>query len=720
MRVITKILIFILFFSVLPVQTDAYNQSSAVNYLKSQPIDDWAIMALASSKALSGVNLNLLNQNPGNKATDIEKRLLARAAAGMDDGGLAGKLGEQFNGTEIAAGQGLLNDDIFGLLGLAALGAKPDIRGALSDFTKHNQNSDGGWGFAHAPTSSDSNDTAMAIMALLANGESRGSSVIERGFDYISSTKKGAGYAFSRGFAEDTASTAWVVSALNAAGRSVPSPAIDYLNSQQQPNGSFAWQGGSSGSLLMTAYATIALNNDFYPVKKTGPRGGGGGGGGAGEGTGVVGGRVIDQFGDPVAGAVIDTCHYGNRLTGSGGEWSVNLPRRSNLCARVIGLPDGFGDATSSNNTPETEFANTYEFQLTGIFCREEGGCSQVENEWDIADDLGLNFTVNRKAAPPANPPPPPPANSSFDVAIISPAKVEFAGPLSFADPRAINTVIFSGINHKITDTSFGPYVESIAGFAGSGSAGWMYAVNGTKPGVGAAEYILKNGDEVIWFFDNFDTGPPSFPGAPGTQPRRAAVELSAEIITQQPAPSPSVSVISSKSKIKIGESVTLTWSAKNAGSVVSASPDNWAGGRLEGAIAIQPIQTTTYSIVVSGSPQASASVTVEVERTSSIIFGISANSADFGQLQPGQESRSQSLTLQNSSASDLEITASLEQNQELFRRGLKIDDRNYDRFKERLSSNQNRNVNLTLAVPSNYSTLGRQTDTLIFWAKVK
>lgn len=60
-----------------------------------------------------------------------------------------------------------------------------------------------------------------------------------------------------------------------------------------------------------------------------------------------------------------------------------------------------------------------------------------------------------------------------------------------------------SNINFVIQNSSYGPYLSSIAGqTAGSlgGYDGWMYKVNGNSPQVGAADYIL-NDDDVVTFY---------------------------------------------------------------------------------------------------------------------------------------------------------------------------------------------------------------------------
>jgi hypothetical protein len=63
---------------------------------------------------------------------------------------------------------------------------------------------------------------------------------------------------------------------------------------------------------------------------------------------------------------------------------------------------------------------------------------------------------------------------------------------------------------YTITSTSFGPYVSQIGRYAGAGSTGWVYKVNGISPLVGAHDYVLRDGDTVLWYFARFGpTGGP-------------------------------------------------------------------------------------------------------------------------------------------------------------------------------------------------------------------
>ena len=65
---------------------------------------------------------------------------------------------------------------------------------------------------------------------------------------------------------------------------------------------------------------------------------------------------------------------------------------------------------------------------------------------------------------------------------------------------------------YHVTQTSFGPYVDQIGLFPSAGSAGWVYKVNGVSPPVGADQYVLHDGDHVLWYYALFGPagGPPT------------------------------------------------------------------------------------------------------------------------------------------------------------------------------------------------------------------
>ena len=57
---------------------------------------------------------------------------------------------------------------------------------------------------------------------------------------------------------------------------------------------------------------------------------------------------------------------------------------------------------------------------------------------------------------------------------------------------------------------SFGLFVDRIGRYGSEGASGWVYKVNGVLPSVGAADYVLRDGDHVLWYYATFgpDGGP--------------------------------------------------------------------------------------------------------------------------------------------------------------------------------------------------------------------
>lgn len=60
------------------------------------------------------------------------------------------------------------------------------------------------------------------------------------------------------------------------------------------------------------------------------------------------------------------------------------------------------------------------------------------------------------------------------------------------------------GLSINARSSSYGTYVAAIGGLAEKehgGTSGWMYSVNGKTPNTACSNYILKNGDTVVWYY---------------------------------------------------------------------------------------------------------------------------------------------------------------------------------------------------------------------------
>jgi hypothetical protein len=78
---------------------------------------------------------------------------------------------------------------------------------------------------------------------------------------------------------------------------------------------------------------------------------------------------------------------------------------------------------------------------------------------------------------------------------------------------QALDVASVAGeFHYAITTASFGDYVSQIGKYAASGSAGWVFKVNGVSPPVGADKVTLQDGDVVLWYYAVFGPagGPPT------------------------------------------------------------------------------------------------------------------------------------------------------------------------------------------------------------------
>lgn len=652
-----------LILTLIPPESAAFSQPAALSYLQSQVLDEWSVMALGGANSLEGLNLDFLKTDPGDKPTDLEKRILAIAAMNADPRtfgvvDLIQKLVQNFDGTEINStlAPNLLNDDIFGLLALTASGQHPAIRNQLAAFLKQNQNSDGGFGFTYAPAASDSNDTAMAIMALLANGENSNFPVIVKAVNYLAMTKTATGYSFDAvsNFGPDSASTSWVISALTALGQEVPPSSRVYLESLQLPDGSFSWQEGGQGSRLMTSYAVIALNNQFYPVHgQTSPppaaclvsiH--------ANQATLVVGETVFLEaigFGFPVS-------------------WQVSDPTKASLNDSRI---------STGKNTAEVtgQLAGQIIITSTSPTCQ-----------------ANLTLTILEIAQNP------PPALPQFSTTIQGPEGLVFQGILAFnqvsvtdsnnqvhhfPQPVALGTLVEAGrtqsFSFVVKNTSLGLFVESIAGFGPLGDKGWLYAVGGVKPNIGAAQFVLQNGDEVIWFY-----------GAPGDLP---------PLVANPPPPSTSYPT----------PSTSYPTPSTSYPTPDDAHPSPFFGQN--------PTQDLGLSAHILPHPQPQPLPTPHFPPPSTIIFGLDTLFLNFGDLKAGETSGPQTINLQNFGNVHLSLTAFLQNADRLYEQGLKLNGLLWNNFQIPLLSGTNKTIALTLSVPQTYAGTGLKNATLIFWA---
>jgi len=67
------------------------------------------------------------------------------------------------------------------------------------------------------------------------------------------------------------------------------------------------------------------------------------------------------------------------------------------------------------------------------------------------------------------------------------------------------NAASICNYTYNIDTTEFGPYLNQIGDDTAEGLVGWLYYINGESLMVGADQYTLNEGDEVLWYYGEWD-----------------------------------------------------------------------------------------------------------------------------------------------------------------------------------------------------------------------
>lgn len=100
------------------------------------------------------------------------------------------------------------------------------------------------------------------------------------------------------------------------------------------------------------------------------------------------------------------------------------------------------------------------------------------------------------------------PGYVTVTVAVTSSAvgnPVSSGGTFTFNEgATAYDALCALGLSVNAHGSSYGTYVAAIGGLAEKehgGTSGWMYSVNGVAPNTACCNYVLHNGDSVVWYY---------------------------------------------------------------------------------------------------------------------------------------------------------------------------------------------------------------------------
>lgn len=100
------------------------------------------------------------------------------------------------------------------------------------------------------------------------------------------------------------------------------------------------------------------------------------------------------------------------------------------------------------------------------------------------------------------------PGYVTVTVAVTSSAvgnPVSAGGTYTFNEGATVYDALCTlGLSVNAHGSSYGTYVAAIGGLAEKqygGTSGWMYSVNGSTPMTACSNYVLSNGDNVVWYY---------------------------------------------------------------------------------------------------------------------------------------------------------------------------------------------------------------------------
>lgn len=278
-----------------------------------------------------------------------------------------------------------------------------------------------------------------------------------------------------------------------------------------------------------------------------------------------------------------------------------------------------------------------------------------------------------------------------------------------------INAAQSCNLTYHISETSFGPYLDEINEDKAVGMKGWMYLVNYQAPSVGAADYVLKKDDEILWFFGDYDWQP-------------IKIEINPTEWVESAQTTATVTVYNSSSWqplsdaiIKIGASVFLT--DDNGQALIKNVPGYYQvfaekDGGIRSDKVLVKIGSPDSSIVdLTINVPAGAVLGEEEDDNSSIAFYLSSDRIDFGDFKLNSR-LDKPLTITNSSNIAANFYSEVK-GDEIFSLYLNLDGKSWRNFQVQLQTQQAQEILVRLQIPKIYSiTAGKKTGQLIIWAQ--
>ena len=150
------------------------------------------------------------------------------------------------------------------------------------------------------------------------------------------------------------------------------------------------------------------------------------------------------------------------------------------------------GEASASQNTGAVDTSNTSGGassgggQSSGGATASNGGGASTGGQGGSQESGYVTVSVSVTSSAVGNP-------------------VSAGGTYTFNEGATVYDALCAlGLSVNAHGSSYGTYVAAIGGLAEKqygGTSGWMYSVNGSTPMTACSNYVLSNGDNVVWYY---------------------------------------------------------------------------------------------------------------------------------------------------------------------------------------------------------------------------
>lgn len=150
------------------------------------------------------------------------------------------------------------------------------------------------------------------------------------------------------------------------------------------------------------------------------------------------------------------------------------------------------GDVSAAQNTETADTSNTSGGtssgggQSSGGASASNGGTASSGGQGGTQEPSYVTVTVAVTSSAVGNP-------------------VSAGGTYTFNEGATVYDALCAlGLSVNAHGSSYGTYVAAIGGLAEKqygGTSGWMYSVNGSTPMTACSNYVLSNGENVVWYY---------------------------------------------------------------------------------------------------------------------------------------------------------------------------------------------------------------------------